>query len=48
MVPIAGGADPAKAHFLINKPIWAFHAEDDSVIPVTYSRNIISAIKKAG
>lgn len=48
MVPIAGGADPAKAHLLTYKPIWAFHGEDDSVIPVLYSRNIINAIKYAG
>ncbi|MED4239636.1 chitobiase/beta-hexosaminidase C-terminal domain-containing protein [Priestia megaterium] len=48
MVPIAGGADLAKAHLLTHKTIWAFHAEDDSIIPVAYSRNIIEAIKKAG
>lgn len=48
MVPIAGGADPAKAHLIDHKPIWAFHAEDDSVIPVSYSRNIINAIENAG
>ncbi|MCM3791253.1 hypothetical protein M3221_23245 [Domibacillus indicus] len=48
MVPIAGGADPAKVHLIDHKPIWAFHAEDDSVIPVSYSRNIINAIENAG
>lgn len=48
MVPIAGGGDPNQAYQLINKPIWAFHAEDDIIIPVSYSRNIIAAIKNAG
>lgn len=48
MVPIAGGADPTQAHKLVDKPIWAFHAEDDGVIPVSYTRNIISAIENAG
>ncbi|WP_010281201.1 chitobiase/beta-hexosaminidase C-terminal domain-containing protein [Bacillus timonensis] len=48
MVPIAGGGDPAEADKLVDKPIWAFHAEDDGVIPVAHSRNIIAAIKNAG
>ncbi|MBD1382649.1 chitobiase/beta-hexosaminidase C-terminal domain-containing protein [Metabacillus arenae] len=48
MVPIAGGGDPSKAHVLANKPIWALHAEDDEIIPVSFSRNAIAAIKKAG
>ncbi|WP_342042874.1 chitobiase/beta-hexosaminidase C-terminal domain-containing protein [Bacillus sp. OTU2372] len=48
MVPIAGGADPDKVYVLAKKPIWAFHAEDDQVIPVSFSRNAIVAIKNAG
>lgn len=48
MVPIAGGGDPEQAFKLLNKPLWAFHAADDSIIPVSYSRNIISAINNAG
>lgn len=48
MVPIAGGGDPAEANKLIDKPIWAFHAEDDAVIPVEHTRDMIEAIKNAG
>jgi predicted peptidase len=48
MVPIAGGADPEQVLRLAGKPIWAFHAEDDQVVPVTYSRNTIAALRKAG
>jgi predicted peptidase len=48
MVPIAGGGDPALASALVNKPIWAFHAVDDIIIPVSYSQNIIAAIQNAG
>ncbi|MGS0904100.1 chitobiase/beta-hexosaminidase C-terminal domain-containing protein [Bacillus altitudinis] len=48
MIPIAGGADPSKARILAHKPIWAFHAEDDSIIPISYARNTIQAIQKAG
>lgn len=31
---------------LAHKPIWAFHAEDDSIIPISYARNTIQAIQK--
>lgn len=48
MVPIAGGGDPEKASLLVDKPIWNFHAEDDDIIPVEYSRRIIQSIKNAG
>lgn len=48
MIPIAGGADPSKAGILKKKPIWAFHAEDDSIIPISYARHTIKAIQKAG
>ncbi|UGB32896.1 MULTISPECIES: chitobiase/beta-hexosaminidase C-terminal domain-containing protein [Bacillaceae] len=48
MVPIAGGGNPETVHVLKDKPIWAFHAEDDAVIPVSHTRNAIKAIKEAG
>ncbi|ULT57054.1 chitobiase/beta-hexosaminidase C-terminal domain-containing protein [Neobacillus drentensis] len=48
MVTISGGGDPNQAYKLIHKPLWDFHSEDDVVIPVSYSRNIITAIKNAG
>ncbi|WP_062110058.1 carboxylesterase family protein [Bacillus niameyensis] len=48
MIPIAGGGDPEKAVLLKDKPIWNFHAEDDGIIPVEYSRRIIKSIENAG
>jgi predicted peptidase len=48
MVPIAGGGEPAQMQKLVGKPIWAFHAEDDQVVPVNYSRQSIAALQKAG
>lgn len=48
MVPICGGAHPSQVPKLASKPIWAFHAEDDPVTPVRYSRNAIAALRKAG
>lgn len=48
MVPIAGGGNPESVLVLKDKPIWAFHAEDDAVIPVSHTRNAIEVIKEAG
>ena len=48
IVPICGGVDPALAGKLASKPIWAFHAAEDPIIPVSYSRNSISAIRNVG
>jgi len=48
MVAIAGGADPAAVKVLKDKPVWAFHAASDPVIPVTYGRNTVEALKAAG
>lgn len=47
-VPIAGGGDPAHMDRLVNMPIWAFHSQDDPVVPVTYSRDSIAALRKLG
>lgn len=48
MIPICGGADPKLASKLVNKPIWAFHAEGDTIIPVSYTRNMVEALKNKG
>lgn len=48
MVPICGGANPSLSDKLINKPIWAFHAAADPIIPVQYTQNIIKAITDKG
>lgn len=48
MVAIAGGADPSAVKALKDKPVWAFHAASDPVIPVSYGRNAVEALKAAG
>ena len=47
-VPVCGGGDPALASKIVNMPIWAFHGAKDKNVPVSGSRDMISAIKKAG
>jgi predicted peptidase len=47
-VPVCGGADPKKAPAISMLPIWTFHAEDDGVVPVAGTREIVAALKTAG
>ncbi len=48
IVPVCSGGNLQFASRLVDKPIWAFHAEGDPVVPVKYSRNMINAIRNAG
>jgi predicted peptidase len=47
-IPICGGGDTREAAQLKELPIWAFHGEQDPVVKVIRSRNMIEAVKKAG
>jgi predicted peptidase len=47
-VPVCGGGDPARAARAVTVPVWAFHGAADKSIPVTASRQMVAAIKKAG
>jgi predicted peptidase len=47
-IPLCGGGDPARAARVVKLAIWAFHGDADETIPVTASRQMIAAIKRAG
>lgn len=47
-VPICGGGDPAQAAKFKDVPIHAIHGEADPVVPVRTTREMISALEKAG
>jgi predicted esterase len=47
-IPICGGGNPSLAAKIGNLPVWAFHGEEDNLVPVRFSREMIDAIKKAG
>jgi predicted peptidase len=47
-VPIAGGGDPSRMQRLVNMPVWAFHGEADPVVPVSYSRSSVAALRALG
>ena len=47
-VPICGGGNPGLAAKIASIPVWAFHGEDDNLVPVRLSREMIEEMKKAG
>jgi predicted peptidase len=47
-VPICGGGDPAHARQIAQIPIWAYHGDNDAVVKVERSRDMIAAIKDSG
>jgi len=47
-IPLCGGGNTLLASTLVSTPIWAFHGDQDSVIPVSETRNMIAAIRKLG
>ncbi len=47
-VPICGGGDPDWAKRYRGLPIWNFHGDADSAVPVVRSREIIAALQDAG
>jgi predicted peptidase len=48
IVPIAGRGDPEEAKKLTDLPVWAFHGQRDSVVPVEGTTKMVGAIKAAG
>ena len=46
-VPICGGGDPDWAQRYAGLPIWTFHGDADTVVPVSRSREMIAALKAA-
>jgi predicted esterase len=47
-VPICGGYDETQVAPLVGLPLWAFHAEDDPVVPVARTRDVIAALRQLG
>ena len=47
-VPICGAGDPSQAAKLKSLAIWAWHGENDTMVPVSGSREMIAALTAAG
>jgi predicted peptidase len=48
IVPICGASDLSKAKDIAAVPVWAFHGDADTAVPVSGSREVIDALTKAG
>jgi predicted peptidase len=48
IAPICGGGVPRLAHRLRELPIWAFHGEEDDIVPLSETLAMISAVRTAG
>ncbi|MEW4562984.1 PHB depolymerase family esterase [Bremerella sp. JC770] len=48
IVPICGGADLATAADLKGTPAWAFHGQEDEIVPVIRSEEIVNEVSKIG
>jgi predicted peptidase len=47
-VPICGGGDNKRVAEIAKLPIWVFHGDADTVVPVRLSREMVEALKAAG
>lgn len=47
-IPVCGGGDPAFASNAATVAVWAFHGKNDKNVPVSGSRDMISALERAG
>lgn len=47
-VPICGGADLKKTGQFEKVPLWVFHGEKDSVVPVKLSRDLVESLTSEG
>ncbi len=48
LAPVCGGGDETKADRLAALPIWAWHGDADTAVPVERSRRMVAAIERAG
>lgn len=48
IAPMCGGADPSRAEDLVHQPIWTTHGTADGIIPVSATREMVSALVAAG
>jgi predicted peptidase len=48
LVPVCGGVDFVDSLRLRDVPIWAFHGEDDPIIPVEESRRLVALVNGIG
>ncbi len=48
VVPVSGGGNPELAPQLTDVPIWAFHGDEDQIVSVAGTREMVRAVREAG
>jgi predicted peptidase len=48
LAPVCGGGVPPMAALLKAIPVWAFHGDADTVVPVSESQEMVDALRAAG
>lgn len=48
VIPVCGGGNPEDASKLKDIPIWVFHGDQDTAVPIAESVEMVEAIKAAG
>ncbi|MDB4974070.1 MAG: phospholipase [Myxococcaceae bacterium] len=48
LIPVCGGGDPSWAKSLQTLPTWAFHGEQDDVVPVAKTQVMVEALQSLG
>ncbi|HEU5081249.1 MAG TPA: prolyl oligopeptidase family serine peptidase [Opitutaceae bacterium] len=48
IVPVCGRGLPLLAERIVHLPIWTFHGTKDDVVPIEYTREMVSALRKHG
>ncbi|MBD2449353.1 prolyl oligopeptidase family serine peptidase [Nostoc sp. FACHB-152] len=48
IAPVCGGGEPHNARNLKNLPVWAFHGEQDDIVPLSESEEMVAALKACG
>jgi dienelactone hydrolase len=47
-IPMSGGGDPTEIGRILDVPVWAFHGDRDTSVPVSGSRDMMTAVENAG
>lgn len=48
IAPICGGGIPYKMRYIKNLPVWAFHGDKDTAVPLDESSRLIDELKRQG
>ena len=48
IAPICGGGDSTQVHKIKHLPVWAFHGEDDDVVPYSETLKMVSQLREVG